>query len=49
MLHDLQNLMGTSMAVRAFPAADGANDLTVIHSVVVGPRAKGSSSAEVGG
>lgn len=49
MLHDLQNLMGTSMAVVALPAADGAKDLTVTHSVVDGPRARGSSSAGVGG
>jgi hypothetical protein len=49
MLHDLQNLMGTSMAVVPLPLADGPKDLTVTHSVVDGPIANGSSSVGVGG
>lgn len=48
-MHDLQNLMGTSIAVVVLPPADGAKDLTVTHSVVDGPMARGSSSAGVGG
>lgn len=48
-MHDLQNLMGTSIAVVPFPLADGPKDLTVTHSVVDGPIANGSSSAGVGG
>lgn len=48
-MHDLQNLMGTSMAVVPLPLAEGPKDLTVTHSVVDGPMAKGSSSAGLGG
>ncbi len=44
MLHVLQYFTGNSIA-----AADGAADLTLVQSVVGGPRARGSSSLSGGG
>ena len=49
MLHDLQYLIGTSIAVLVVPFAERPNERMVTQSLDGGPMARGSSSAGVFG